>query len=76
MNRAVEELACDRGYDTRKCRNYKFAIQLAMEMQLVVQMEMQLVVQMEMQLVVQMEMQLVSKILNLLQVCKMRDLLA
>ena len=53
MNRAVEELACDRGYDTRKCRNYKFAIQLAMEMQLVVQMEMQLVVQMEMQLVVQ-----------------------
>jgi hypothetical protein len=35
MNRAVQELVCDRGYDTRKCRNHKFAIQLATEMQLV-----------------------------------------
>ena len=35
MNRAVQELVCDRGYDTRKCINHKFAIQLATEMQLV-----------------------------------------
>jgi len=36
MNRAVQEVVCDRGYDSRKCRNHKFAIQLATEMQLVV----------------------------------------
>ena len=37
MNCAVQELACDRGYDTRKCRDCRFAIQLATAMQLVVQ---------------------------------------